>query len=288
MKKNIIYNSLSELKNEQNFLYDFYFSKNPETNTNLGVNELPRFRLKNINENNSITEVPIDNFVYQFSGHGDKSTGLKDTYNFKNKYFYNRTYCSQIMCQLKTNDFEGIGTLFPIFFFGSKLDVWKSINLKKIRLKLELFNTKNSQINFSNTTKNLFKILLWVTTDINEVTDILPQKIENQGISKTQVPKDFLPNPSQRTNVISSKYIINLKNLGVVPANNSNSRKYIIHYELDSNILLENIQKNTNILIGINFNNEVILKQKLDKVNMKLTSYITINDNLNSPLTDNF
>ena len=80
----------------------------------------------------------------------------------------------------------------------------------------------------------------------------------------------------------------NLKNLGVVPANNSNSRKYIIHYELDSNILLENIQKNTNILIGINFNNEVILKQKLDKVNMKLTSYITINDNLNSPLTDNF
>ena len=288
MKNNLIYNSLNHGKQE-NFLYDFFFSKNPDTNNNLGVDELPRFRLKNknSNDNNPTIEVPKDKFVYQFSGHGDKSTIFKDKYISNKKYFYERTYCSQIMSQLETNDFAASKS-FPIFIFGSKLDCWKSINVKKIRLKLELFNTNNSQINFSNTNDNLLRIFAHVTQNTSEVTDIFPQKIVNQGIIKAELPTAYLPNSFFKNISLPPNNIINLQNLGVITPNNANSTKNIIYYEIDSSFIVKDIVKNTNILFSVRLNNSVVLGNKLDKVNMKLTSNITINDNLNSPVTDNF
>ena len=95
MPIHIFYNSISRIKEEDNFKYDFYVSKSPSDGTTaLTTTTGPFYRLKTDNTGNGTT-VTANNFVYQFSGHGDKVT---DFHSYDSENILDtptRTYSSQ-------------------------------------------------------------------------------------------------------------------------------------------------------------------------------------------------
>lgn len=292
MPIHIFYNSLTRIKEEDNFKYDFYVSKSPSDGSALTTG--PFYRLKTDNTGSGTT-VGAGNFTYQFSGHGDKVT---DFHSYDSENILDtptRTYSSQILTKLQTADFaQNAEAMYPIFIFGcsNTSQFWtagstsNSLCIKKIRMTIELYNpaASNTNVNISSFTNNLFSLLAYQSKVSEQITGTgaFPQTINTLKAKATFGDANsinaFGGTNTIITNGINSSFGPHLSTFGSIVG----QTKLVINYEADLDKLFTNIDSDTTngavFKLLLRLNNLAGTTANLDGVYMKVTSYVTILD----------
>ena len=274
------------------FQYDFYVSKDYNGTTALTSTTTAGYKLKTDAASTALTKLSgIGKYIYEFSSLGSThSTTHSDSYFIDELYgLPTRTYASQILTEIVAADFSSTGNVLPIFimndtnFFNDHLGVASnnSLVISKIQIKFEIYKWDSTNGNLYNVeTKNLFKLVVSQNSaSTNSAVSTFPKTLSTQ----TDQPDKNTTVISGTFSSINDKLGFNLTKLN----DTEKQKKQVINYEVDLNHHVTDITKANNIIVGLQFNSDITPDPFLE-CNIKITSHVTIVDNLKAPQNDKY